>query len=95
MKYATTDKEAAAAIAAIIAEAAGGLIGIDTETMPHESERRRLAELRQMQLAARGTLKAAERLRGQAGQADRRAREGAGRREEAGGADTLCRERRP
>ncbi len=69
VKYATTDREAAAAIAAVIADAAGGLVGIDTETMPHESERRRLAELRQMQLAARGTLKAAERLRGQAGQA--------------------------
>ena len=66
--YATTNTQATAAIAAVIAEADGGLIGFDTETAPNPSARQRLAELQQQQLTAKGRLKAAERLHGRAKQ---------------------------
>ena len=63
MKYATDDAQAAKALAAILADAKGGLVAIDIETAPHESERQRLAALKHKEAAARGTLKALTKLR--------------------------------
>ena len=58
--------QASTALAAILADAKDGIVAIDIETAPHESERQRLAALAHKEAVARGTLRALIKLRGDA-----------------------------
>ena len=58
--------QASTALAAILADAKDGIVAIDIETAPHESERQRLAALAHKEAVARGTLRALTKLRGDA-----------------------------
>ena len=63
--HATTDASAAKAIAVVIHDAnlTSDRIAIDTETMPHVNERKRLQELRERRAELNGRRKAARKLR--------------------------------
>jgi DNA polymerase I len=66
VKYATDDMQASTALAVILANAKDGIVAIDIETAPHESERQRLATLAHKEAVTRGTLRALIKLRGDA-----------------------------
>ena len=66
VRYVTDDMQASTALAVILADAKDGIVAIDIETAPHESERQRLAALAHKEAVARGTLQALIKLRGDA-----------------------------
>ena len=66
VQYVTDDMQASTALAVILADAKDGIVAIDIETAPHESERQRLAALAHKEAVARGTLRALIKLRGDA-----------------------------
>ena len=66
IKYATNDMQASTVLAAILADAKDGIVAIDIETTPHESERQRLIALAQKEAVARGTLRALAKMRSDA-----------------------------